>query len=503
MSDGKTVWDCASEVLLSVSKSVLVQGELPQVYPWLLALSSVCGIIYGVVTAALILHLCVRPFILTRQGYNIRRLLEPEDADLENCPSEGANSAKNEGPGTSNTDHTEKKPPPVSGDVAAFATRAKVVYPINQKYRPLADGASNPSLHEASRGPPLSADPPSSSSSCCDEDSDEEDEDCEGQNGDGHFVSSGLPESLQNHSFTSVSSRAQTLTLTGVDSRMNLYFLALRDVQYNLIQLQEDKDLVYSQMMKTVFEARFPKNPRESDFCKTILKTQTKELNKLNKQFTFSSTAPEGSEGVVTLEEIERSQKELLELGLHRCKSFSHQVEDLSQLLLRNPSVFHPEEAQEMISSIYKNLLLLENNLQTFQDSVLTKVHEKVLWWEELTALLQTQPVLLRRETFLRQSLVSAALERMTCGGELTFNQMSKILLEIQEAQSESLKQYNLECVKKTTDLVTEKMSRLESKRKKMLRSQSKERRVLEQPQGDLQGALKVHVELFQRHWRP
>jgi len=29
----------------------------------------------------------------------------------------------------------EKKKPPVSSDVAAFASRAKVVYPINQKYR--------------------------------------------------------------------------------------------------------------------------------------------------------------------------------------------------------------------------------------------------------------------------------------------------------------------------------------------------------------------------------
>lgn len=29
----------------------------------------------------------------------------------------------------------EKKQPPVNSDVAAFASRAKVVYPINQKYR--------------------------------------------------------------------------------------------------------------------------------------------------------------------------------------------------------------------------------------------------------------------------------------------------------------------------------------------------------------------------------
>lgn len=29
----------------------------------------------------------------------------------------------------------ETRQPPINSDVAAFATRAKVVYPINQKYR--------------------------------------------------------------------------------------------------------------------------------------------------------------------------------------------------------------------------------------------------------------------------------------------------------------------------------------------------------------------------------
>lgn len=53
---------------------------------------------------------------------------------------------------------------------------------------------------------------------------------------------------------------------------------------------------------------------------------------------------------------------------------------------------------------------------------------------------------------------------------------------------------YISECVKKSSDLVTEKMNRLESKRRKMLKNQSKERRVLEQPHTDLQEALKVRT---------
>lgn len=212
---GEADWDCASDVLVKLSGSAFDQGQLLQVYPGLLALSSVCGMVTGVLTAALLLRFCVRS-ILTRQGCNTRRLLELENVDLENCLSDGVSSVKNKRPGTSNKDIPEKKAPPVSSDIAAFATRAKVVYPINQKWRPLADGASNPSLHEVEHAPS-----PLSSSSCSEEDSDEEDEECEGQNGEGR--SSELPQSLQNHSFTPVANQVLTLTLTGYTKPLLLY----------------------------------------------------------------------------------------------------------------------------------------------------------------------------------------------------------------------------------------------------------------------------------------
>lgn len=487
MSEGDAGRECGSDVFLPV------QGELLQADPGLLALSSVCGVFTGLLTAALLLHFCIKPLILTRQGYNIRRLLEPQNADLEKSPS-GVSSDKNDGP--SITEKPEKNVPHVSRDVAAFATRAKVVYPINQKYRPLADGASNPSLHE-STCVPLSTELPSCS--CSDEDSDENN-DCEGQNGYGHFASSVLPQSLQNYSFTPVSNRALTLTLTGVENRVNLCFLALRDVQQNYVYLQEEKDLMYSLIMKTFCGSRFPKNKQDSDFWRTLLQLHEKELSESSfRTFIPLLSSPEEREHV-TFEEIERSQKELLEHGLHSCKRFSKQVEDLSQSLLRNTSIFHLEEAQEIISSISKTLLLLEAHLQRCQDSLLSAVHEKLLWWQEFTALLQTQLVLLKREASLRQSLVSRALEQMTSDGVLTFSQMEKILHEVQDIQNNGLKQLDQECVRKTFDLATEKMSQMESKRKKMLKNQSKDRRVLEQPQTDLEGAFKVYEELALKH---
>lgn len=136
----------------------------------------------------------------------------------------------------------EKRHSPLNSDVAAFATRAKVVYPINQKYRvsvshsatacthklqvsasaiicwyntellpetcqPLADGASNPSLCERSKLPALPNED-SSSASGGESLSQEQDNDDSSQ-----FVSSSLvPKCLQNQSFTRVSHYPQTLT---------------------------------------------------------------------------------------------------------------------------------------------------------------------------------------------------------------------------------------------------------------------------------------------------
>lgn len=77
-------------------------------------------------------------------------------------------------------------------------------------FQPLADGASNPSLHEHSKLPAMPNEE-SSSSSDGESLSQEQDNDDSSQ-----FISSSLvPKSLQNQSFTRVSHYPHTLTQTG------------------------------------------------------------------------------------------------------------------------------------------------------------------------------------------------------------------------------------------------------------------------------------------------
>ncbi|XP_069567404.1 evC complex member EVC [Brachyistius frenatus] len=491
MTAREVIEECGTDVLVSFAESL-------HIYTGLLTVATVCGGLSGILAAALLYVFCLKPLLLTRQGYNARRLLEPDDGELDNNQSDCVSNSRKEAPsGTAN--YKEKKQPPMNSDVAAFASRAKVVYPINQKYRPLADGASNPSLHEHSKLPAL---PNEDSSSSMDGESlsQEQDHDDSSQ-----FISSSLvPKSLQNQSFNRVSHYPLTLTQTGFEGRISLYCLALQDIQHYCSQLQEEKYLIFLQMVKIIFSCRFPKDKNDADFAKNILQMQEKDLNELRKQLpTVQAVNEKSHDAPCTLEEIERAQKDLLERGLQTSKSFSKQVEDLCQHLLKKTSIFPSDEVQNVILSLIQTLLLVENHLMKVQEADLKRIQQKLLWWEELTGLLQSQPALLRQEVTLRQGLITTTLEQLTSDDILKFSHMEKILSEIQATVAEGLQQCTQECTRKTTELVNEKCSKKESKKKKLQRSQTKERSStleLRQTHSDLQELTKVYQELLMKH---
>ncbi|XP_070759048.1 evC complex member EVC [Enoplosus armatus] len=492
MTEQELMAECGTDVLVSFAESLRVNTGL-------LTVATVCGGLSGILAAALLYVFCLKPLLLTRQGYNARRLLEPDDGELDNNQSDCVSNSRKEAPSGTHNDKEKQQQPPINSDVAAFASRAKVVYPINQKYRPLADGASNPSLHEHSKLPAM---PNEELSSSMDGESLSQEQDNDDSS---HYISSSLvPKSLQNQSFTRVSHYPYTLTQPGFEGRISLYCLALQDIQQLCSQLQEEKCLIFLQMVKIIFSCRFPKDKNDADFTKNVLQMQEKELNELKKQLPTGHAASEKNyDAPCTLEEIERAQKDLLERGLQVSRCFSKQVEDLCQHLLKKTSVFSPDEAQDVILSLIQTLLLVENHLMSTQEADLKRIQHKVLWWEELAGLLQSQPALLKREVSLWQGLIATTLEQLTSDDVLTFSHMEKILSEVQATLTEGLQQCSEECARKTKELVNDKCSRMESKRKKLLRSQTKEKsRALEvrQTHGDLQQLTKVYQELLTKH---
>ncbi|XP_056886026.1 evC complex member EVC-like isoform X1 [Takifugu flavidus] len=488
MSNREPITECGTDVLVSFAESL-------HIYTGLLTVATVCGGLSGLLAAALLYTYCLKHLLLTRQGYNARRLLDPDDGAVDNNPSDCVSNSR-KGP-ASGTDDKEKRPTPMNSDVAAFATRAKVVYPINQKYRPLADGASNPSLCERSKLPAL---PNEDSSAPSDGESlsQEQDNDDSSQ-----FVSSSLvPKCLQNQSFTRVSHYPHTLTQSSFEGRISLYCLALQEIQQHCFQLHEDKCLLFLQVLKMILNHQFPKN--NVDCSKNLLQMQEKQLSELKKALSSGLNAGEKNDDLsCTLEEIERTHKDLLESGLQVSKRFSKQVEDLCQHILKKTSVVSPAEAQEMIISTIQALLLVEKCLKNIQEADLKRIQQRLLWWEELMGLLQSQPALLKQEVSLRLGLIVTMMEQLTSDDALTFSDMETILSEVQTTLNEALQTCNEECTRKTKELLNEKCSRMESKRKKLLRSQSKEKsQVLENRKAecDLQQFTKAYEDLLMKH---
>ncbi|XP_023841311.1 evC complex member EVC isoform X2 [Salvelinus sp. IW2-2015] len=493
MSDHDTIRhpDCSNDVLVHFAESL-------HIFTGLLTVATVCGFFSGIIAAAVLYVFCLKPMLLTRQGYDAKRLFEGDDQDRENNHSDCVSNSK-KGVQSATTIEKEKKQPPVNSDVAAFASRAKVVYPINQKYRPLADGASNPSLHEHSKLPVL---PNGESSSGCSGDSLSQDQDNDDSS---QFISSSLvPKSLQNESFTRVALYPHTLSQTGFEGRISLYCLALQDVQIHCSQVLEEKCVLFLQILRIILSGRFPKDKKDSAFFTNVLLLQEKELGLLKKELSASLFSCERNKDLssdpCTLEEIERTQKDLLEHALQMTKGFSKQVEAFCQSLLGRSSVLPRDEAQDVIHTLIQCLLLVENQLTETQAADMKRTQEKLLWWEELRGVLQAKPALLRQEVSLRQDLVARGLEQLTSDGHLTFATMEKTLAELQTALAEGLQHCSEECRIKTKEIVYEKCKKIDSKKNKLLRTHAKERsRVLDSAQthSDLQEFVKVYQELL------
>ncbi|XP_064199636.1 evC complex member EVC [Anguilla rostrata] len=494
MPDVDSISECSGEVVIEISESL-------QLFPGLLAVAIVFGVFFGIFAAALLYVFFLKPVLLNRkfQGYDTRKLFEADDLDQEDNKSDSVSVGKKAGQSTA-LNERERKQLPMNSDVAAFALKAKVVYPINQRYRPLADGASNPSLHENSRLAML-PNPESSSSSSLDSLSQENDEDSS------QFVtSSPIPNTFQNERFIRVSHFPETFTCAGFEGRISLYCLGLQNFQHLCSNLQEEKHVFFLQILRILFDECFRKEKIDSAFYSKVLLIQERELQDLKKELSvklFNSERKEDPNSIYcTLEEIERAGKDRLEHGLQMVMGFSRQVERLCLHLRSRPGALSGEVVRETTRSLIHSLLQVETQLAELQISDTRNTQEKFLWWEELRAWLQSRPALLRQEAVCRLRLVAKALEQLTSDGQLSFSHMERMLSELQSALKEELQHCGEECMKQTKELVSEMYRKADVKKKKLMKSQAKERgRALDNAQHlrDPPEFVKVYYEVLEK----
>ncbi|XP_058888896.1 evC complex member EVC-like isoform X4 [Acipenser ruthenus] len=416
MSDSDLLSTCSSHVFLEFAESF-------QVFPGLLALAIVIGVIIGIGVAVLLYIFVLKQAFFGEkfQEYDSKKLFENTDLDKEDNESDCASFAKKQS--NSNFINDKERKLPLNSDVAAFALRAKVVYPINQRYRPLADGASNPSLHENSKLVILPNQmQEGSTSSSLESLSQEDDED-----DSSHFISSSpVPKEFQNEKVMKLTRFPETLIYTSFDSRISLYNLGLQCLEQLDTELREERHMLFLQVFRILLNDWFHKGIIDEAFYSSTLLLQEKELEELKNQLHLNQPnmerAGDPDASYYTSEDIEKIEKHCLENGLRM------------------------------------------------------NIQEKLIWWEYMAGTLQSRVWLVQREGTCRLRVAAKVLEHLTSDGELAFQEMEHMLSDLQCNFQEEIKLYTNECTKHTKGLVNEMVKKIDVKKKKLKKRQEKEK---------------------------
>ncbi|MBN3301975.1 EVC protein, partial [Amia calva] len=339
-------------------------------------------------------------------------------------------------------------------------------------FQPLADGASNPSLHENCKMVILPNQMPEDSSLSSLESLSQENEDDSSQ-----FISSSpIPKAFQNEKFIKIKRFPETLSSSSFDSRISLYWLGLQSFEHVSTDLHEVKNVLFLQVLRILLNEWSRNEIVDDAFYSSVLAMQERELKKPTLKLSNSERLEEPNSPYCTLEEIERNEKDKLEYGIQMRMNFNKQVEGLCQHLQSKPTLPH-DLVGEMTKKLIENLVLVENLLTESQSSDMMNVQEKLVWWECISATLESKPLLLKQEAVCRLKFTAKVLEQLTSDGKLTFQEMEKILSDLQKMFQDEIQQYTDECNRQTKDLVNDMIRKFDTRRKNLHKIQAKERR--------------------------
>ncbi|XP_051514415.1 evC complex member EVC [Myxocyprinus asiaticus] len=452
---------CSSDVLIEMA-------EPRRVLSGPVTGAAVSGVCLALVTAALI-YVCHRKQVMITAAFEgVRRRTEAcEESDSESHR-------------TQHTEPAEADEPPltVNSDVAVFALKARVVYPINQRYRPLADGASNPSLHEPSKHlDTFNQD--SASSSGDDWPSQERDNDDSSQ----FILCSPASKAHARHVFKRVQHYPQTLS----QSRVSLLCLTLQELQLHTAQLQQEKYRIYLHIVKVLLG--------DGENADVIHAQQQQEVEELKR----GVSADEGAESdtvMCSVEDVEKTGREQLEHALHTAVCFVKQLERLHQTL---HCKFSSDVTEEVMHMLMRCLRLVESGLAEIQASVIKTLMNRFEWWEEVSDWLRERTALLKQEAELIVKLTGQSMKQLRVDGQL----MEKLMSEFETSVHEVLQQSTDEVRRQSEELSLDRCQQMCLKRRKMMKSQSSDcSRMLSNTQTtDTKHIIQVFMELQVRQW--
>uniref|UniRef100_A0A8C0HI31 EvC ciliary complex subunit 1 n=1 Tax=Chelonoidis abingdonii TaxID=106734 RepID=A0A8C0HI31_CHEAB len=304
----------------------------------------------------------------------------------------------------------------LNSNITAFALKAKVVYPINQKFRPLADGSSNPSLHENPKQAVLPNQiMETSTSSSLGSLSHGGKEDCSSCT---TIHSATSDDRFQDRAFLKVTCFPEVLTCESFDVKLCLYSLLLKELLLLDIELRREKQVVGTNFL-----------------CLVFLFFQ--DLEELQKQLTsrLLSTEMSGARNseYQTLEDLERKEREYSEHIIDNMEAFWKQADKVEQFLL-NQSNCSSAKRGKMMMYLTERMIAVEGLLSQSQDLQAMDIQERIFNWELMVKMVDFLKTKIQEESKCRLDAVAGILDQLTIKSNLSLSQKDELLTGLHKA---------------------------------------------------------------------
>ncbi|XP_071303255.1 evC complex member EVC isoform X2 [Agelaius tricolor] len=447
-----------------------------QALPALLAPAALLGLLLGAAAAALLCRCALGP----RRGGekdDSQRLLESFNADEK----EHTLMKSKAEPYTSKEEMVlEEGESPLNSNIAAFALKAKVIYPINQKFRPLADGSSNPSLHENPKQAVLPNQVVETSmSGSLGSLSQGDKEDCSSST---TIHSTTSDDRFQARAFLKVASFPEVLTCESFDVKLCLCSLTLQDLMLLGTELRKEKNVMFIQIFK-IYLTDFHRKKKITDgLLKKILLNQENDFEELQKQLDsrLQNTEMSGARNseFQTLEDLERREREYSEHIIDNMEAFWKQTDKAQQDFL-DQSKCSSAKATKIMMDLTEKMIAVESLLSESQDLQVMDIQERLFNWELMVKMIDSLKSSIPEECKGRLNTVSNILDHLTVKNNLSVRQKEELLTDLHKAFWEQLAHYSNECMQLSKELIWKRLQCRAKKKEEFKRRQEAEQRSL------------------------
>ncbi|XP_024597566.1 ellis-van Creveld syndrome protein isoform X1 [Neophocaena asiaeorientalis asiaeorientalis] len=345
--------------------------------------------------------------------------------------------------------------PSFNGNITAFALKAKVVYPINQKFRPLADGSSNPSLHETLKqavlpNQPVEASPSSSLGSL----SQAEKDDCSSSSS---VHSAASDDRFLGRTFLGASSFPEALTCESVDLDLCIYNLHLKDLLHLDTALRQEKHMMFIQIFKMCLLDLLPKKKTDDELYQKILSKQENDLEELEKRLQVRLSNTEmlgaGDSEYITLADVEKKEREYSEHLIANMEAFWKQMENIQHFLV-DQFKCSSSKARQLMMTLTERMIAAEGLLRDSQDLQALDTLERTMGRAHVAKTIEFLKLQIREETRCHLAAISHSLELLTVEGKLSGRQREELLTQQHKAFWEEAERFGREFVQRGRDLV-------------------------------------------------